>query len=295
MTLAADAGANLALLHPTFVRRLEALFAHPDAIGLRIVSAVRTEQRQRELWECYLAHTPGCNVAANPDRPIGDVRLFGEVIHAEGSWHMQQDGPGAHDYGYAVDVNWSRLGARARALIDATVPRRSARLAGAPAPWGLERTVEAPKWEPWHIQPIGDVQTPYDQPEDLTMADVAAILAKLDAIGGSVTKLGKAVALLRGDATVDGSVQQVVGAAVATLDDRLEAVENAQTELLTGCAAIVRRGDDRYVLLGTRRTKITHLDRDAQVEVKTHLGIERNSEQCSDEAWAVLVKLTDEV
>jgi hypothetical protein len=289
VSLPAAPGVNQALLHPTFVRRLEALFSHPDLGALRLVSAVRTEERQQQLYDCYRAHVPGCNVAADPDRPLGDRTLFGETIHAEGSWHMQQDGPGAHDYGYAVDVNYSQLGARARAVIEAEVPRASAYARGAPAPWGLVRTVEAPKWEPWHIQPIGDVTTPFDAPpvEELTMADVAAILAKLENIDSDL-------AGVRGRVDqVDDLVGARLDAAVATLDDRVEALTSSVTEALTGCAAIVRRSGRRWLILGNRRTDITGADRDTQVEVKAHLGIERNSAECSDEAWAILELLTD--
>jgi hypothetical protein len=190
-------------------------------------------------------------------------------------------------FGYAVDVNYSRLGARARAHIEANVPRRSAYDRGAAAPWGLYRTVESPKWEPWHIQPIGDIVTPYDEPEELTMADVAAILAKLDNIDGDI-------AAVRGKVdAVDNLVAAKITAAVGKLDDRLEAVEKAVVEAMSGGASVVRRGDVRWLLVGNRRHDMSALDIETQIELKNHFGIERDSEQASDEAWAVIESLCD--
>lgn len=288
MALATDGSADISLLHPIFVRRLEALFADPRlARRIYIVSAVRTRAAQTVLHECYEAHVPGCNVAADPDRPIGDRVLFGETIHAEGSWHMQQDGPVDHDYGYAVDINYKGLGASQRAVIEAEIPRASAYANGASAPWGLYRTVESPKWEPWHIQPIGNVTTPYDNPEELTMADVAAIMAKLE-------NIDRDVAAVRGKVEgVDEAVMTKLNPELAHLDDRLTAVEEAVIEAMNGGAGVVRRGDKRFLLLGNRRTEITALSRDQQVEIKNHVGIERDSAEVTDSVWAKIEALTD--
>ncbi len=89
---------QLDLLHPWFVKRLEAFFADPRISGkVKINSGCRSYATQAGYYKKYKAGTG--NLAANPDRRFGEKGLDGLGIW-RGSWHMQQlDG-----WCYAVDL-----------------------------------------------------------------------------------------------------------------------------------------------------------------------------------------------
>ena len=158
-------------LHPTFRARLDAL---ADAIPeLQVVSGVRSQAHQQRLYDLYRAGRG--NLAANPSRTIGPRTMFGESFVAKGSWHMVQ----ATGWGYAADLNYGALSHAARAKFDEVTPYTSQYVKGAPAPFGLYRTVEGRNPEPWHVQPA-PIVTQFDSPKDgFLMALTDAEQAKL--------------------------------------------------------------------------------------------------------------------
>ena len=200
-TLPTDGDANVNDLHPIFIRRLAAMFADPRARGLLYVrDGARTLQDQIDRWNAYQA---GGNLAANPWKVLGERVMFGLRLIIEGGWHQIQKGSGK---AYAADIGGYK--ALAPSVWNDLVPWHSDYLAGKPAPYGLTRTVQ-PKsspWEPWHVQPLGDVTTPYDNPPEehpfmaLTDAEQADLLARtirvdaeLDDVKASLRALTSAV------------------------------------------------------------------------------------------------------
>lgn len=271
--LPTDGSANQTDLHPEFRRRLEALFADPRMRGLLVlVSGARPRAEQVYLYNLYLSGRG--NLAANPNRVIG---TFGGVTFY-GSWHMVQPAvaPEPRGWAYAVDLNFSALPPDVQAILEAVA-----------AEYGLQRTVPSEKW---HYQPIGyrslplrpwplssDPPPPPD-PEELTVADISKIISRLDKI----------------DAELDTLRAGVLASAVNVQAANAEAVADLG-KMLTGSAALVRRGADRWFVAGGRRRNIAALSIDEQREIKSHFGIEKHSTEATDDVWAVIVALTDEV
>ena len=99
MSIPAKKGVDLSLLHPRFVKRLEAFFNDPRIKGrVRVTSGCRTYAKQKYFYDGYKARKAGFNLAANPDRRFGPKGLNGQGIW-RGSWHMEQE----DGYCYAVD------------------------------------------------------------------------------------------------------------------------------------------------------------------------------------------------
>ena len=85
---------DLSLLHPRFVKRLEAFFKDPQIVGrVKVSSACRTYAKQAYFYKKYKNGTG--NLAANPDRRFGPGGWW------RGSWHMTQD----DGFCYAVDFH----------------------------------------------------------------------------------------------------------------------------------------------------------------------------------------------
>ncbi len=146
----ARAGVNVELLHPILRRRLDALHADPRTRGrLSIYSGVRTYAHQKRLYDDWVAGRRK-DVAANPERVIGDRTFFGVSGIAQGSWHMAQ--PRLGGWGYAADLAGYDAGTEAIAR-----------------EYGLLRTVPS---EQWHYQPDYS-STPFDSPTDPTEVDMA--------------------------------------------------------------------------------------------------------------------------
>ena len=194
--IATDGDANIEDLHPIFLRRLAAMFADPRARGLLFVrDGARFLQQQIDRWNVYLAGGP---LAANPWKVLGERVMFGLRLIIEGGWHQIQKGSGK---AYAADIGGYK--ALSASVWNDLVPWHSDYLAGKPAPYGLTRTVQ-PKnspWEPWHVQPLGDVTTPYDSdPEEplmaLTDAEQADLLARTKRIDGELDAVLKNQAAL---------------------------------------------------------------------------------------------------
>ena len=99
MSIPAKKGVDLSLLHPRFVKRLEAFFNDPRIKGrVRVTRGCRTYAKQKYFYDGYKARKAGFNLAANPDRRFGPKGLNGQGIW-RGSWHMEQE----DGYCYAVD------------------------------------------------------------------------------------------------------------------------------------------------------------------------------------------------
>ena len=99
MSIPAKKGVDLSLLHPRFVKRLEAFFNDPRIKGrVRVTSGCRPYAKQKYFYDGYKARKAGFNLAANPDRRFGPKGLNGQGIW-RGSWHMEQE----DGYCYAVD------------------------------------------------------------------------------------------------------------------------------------------------------------------------------------------------
>ncbi|MBP95888.1 hypothetical protein CMK18_08035 [Candidatus Poribacteria bacterium] len=99
MSIPVKKGVDLSLLHPRFVKRLEAFFNDPRIKGrVRVTSGCRTYAKQKYYYDGYKARKAGFNLAANPDRRFGPKGLNGQGIW-RGSWHMEQE----DGYCYAVD------------------------------------------------------------------------------------------------------------------------------------------------------------------------------------------------
>ena len=99
MSIPAKKGVDLSLLHPRFVKRLEAFFNDPRIKGrVRVTSGCRTYAKQKYFYDGYKARKAGFNLAANPDRRFGPKGLNGQGIW-RGSWHMEQE----DGYCYAID------------------------------------------------------------------------------------------------------------------------------------------------------------------------------------------------
>ena len=134
-------------------------------------------------------------------------------------------------------------------------------------------------WDPGPIPAHLLAPTGAPEPEELTVADVAKIMAKLDALDAEVaaTRAGVLQAALNVTAEVDKAVAEAQGAI---------------TDLLNGAAALVRRGDRKVFIYGGRRHDVTSLTVPEQVELKGHFGVERDSAQVSDPVWAVIEAVT---
>ena len=99
MAIPAKRGVDLSLLHPRFVKRLEAFFDDPRIRGrVQVTSGCRSYAKQKYFYDGYKKRKAGFNLAANPDRRFGPKGLNGVGIW-RGSWHMEQD----DGYCYAVD------------------------------------------------------------------------------------------------------------------------------------------------------------------------------------------------
>lgn len=142
-------GANVALLHPIFVRRLAAMFADERAHGrLIVVSGARTYQEQLALYQAYLNGTG--NLASNPDAQWQVTNYFGETFVRYGSNHQVQ----STGWAYAADLGGYQQIAP-----------------GMDREYGLIRPIPG---EPWHVQPLRGAVTPYDydtDPSEDEMAD----------------------------------------------------------------------------------------------------------------------------
>lgn len=118
---------DLSLIHPRFMKRLEALFSDSRvAGGIEVTSGCRSYAEQKRLYDKYRAGRG--NLAANPDwkRPDGYFR---------GSFHMEQpDG-----YSYAVDLGIVGRGGPSKPDVTRVA-----------ADYGIKPTV---KGEWWHFQP----------------------------------------------------------------------------------------------------------------------------------------------
>jgi len=185
-------GVNADLLHPIFRRRLDALAADPRTGGrLSIYSGVRTYAHQKQLYDDYVAGRRD-DVAANPDRVLGERTYFGLTGIVFGSMHMAQERLGG--WGYAADLAGYDAGTEAIAR-----------------EYGLIRTVPS---EMWHYQP-SPAPTPYDHDEEhplmaLTDAEQADLLDR--------TK------------RIDGELDQVL-AALRTITDRVERLQERVTKM----------------------------------------------------------------
>ena len=134
MSIPAKKGVDLSLLHPRFVKRLEAFFNDPRIKGrVRVTSGCRTYAKQKYFYDGYKARKAGFNLAANPDRRFGPKGLNGQGIW-RGSWHMEQE----DGYCYAVDFGLCGSGIKTWEVqnIDKS--------------YGIHPTV-ASEW--WHHQP----------------------------------------------------------------------------------------------------------------------------------------------
>lgn len=101
---------------PLFAARLRA-FMRDDRIIDRVwvVSGSRPKETggepptsQRRLFTGFVNRVPGFNLAANPDRVIASCRWATPTFVANGSWHMQQKGPGLGGSG-AADLGWAGI------------------------------------------------------------------------------------------------------------------------------------------------------------------------------------------
>ena len=161
-------GVDLSLLHPVYMRRLEAM---REWVGEgSVVSGVRTYEDQQRLYAKYKAGTG--NTAANPDRVIGERTMFGETFTARGSWHMQQE----TGWGYATDWSYSGMTPAAQVLFAQACPWNvPGWRTQAPSRFGLCRdvgpTARNPDGEPWHVKPDPRVPTTSYDEDDMTDDD----------------------------------------------------------------------------------------------------------------------------
>ena len=81
MSIPVKKGVDLSLLHPRFVKRLEAFFNDPRIKGrVRVTSGCRTYAKQKYFYDGYKARKAGFNLDANPDRRFGPKGLNGQGI-----------------------------------------------------------------------------------------------------------------------------------------------------------------------------------------------------------------------
>ena len=119
---------DLSLLHPRFVKRLEAFFRDPQIIGrVMVSSACRSYATQKKYYDKYKAGRG--NLAANPDRRFGTGGWW------RGSWHMSQD----DGFCYAVDLHMV-----SNKIAKWEVNNIATR-------YGVVPTIKAREW--WHHQP----------------------------------------------------------------------------------------------------------------------------------------------
>jgi hypothetical protein len=127
-------------IDPVLEYRLHLLFADPRMYGFKVVSGVRTYNKQLSLysgWRKRLAKVPGYehyNLAANPDNTFAHQE---DGTFWQGSYHMVQPVTG---YGHAVDLR------RPKGM---TVEEADNLVKKVATPLGLLQTVRS-EW--WHIQ-----------------------------------------------------------------------------------------------------------------------------------------------
>lgn len=120
-------------LHPVFRRRVEALLADPEAVaaGVHVVSAFRSVERQRELFDAAVRKYGSPAAARRWVAPPG------------GSNH----GPRVSGYGIAVD-----FGIRGVQAVSGQWPRdKEALMRRLGSRYRLRSPME---WEDWHYEPI---------------------------------------------------------------------------------------------------------------------------------------------
>ena len=158
---------DLSLLHPRFIKRLEAFFADPRVIGnVSVVSGCRSYAQQKYFYDKYKSGRG--NLAANPDR------RFGKGGWWRGSWHMAQD----DSFCYAVDF---RLIGKGLSTWECNNVAKE---------YGIHPTVKS-EW--WHHQPRNsngwfdwDPEAKADKVEP--KLDWAGILAYIKALGDEVAR-----------------------------------------------------------------------------------------------------------
>ena len=124
---------QLDLLHPRFVKRLEAFFSDTRIRNrVRVSSGCRSFAKQTYFYDLYKAGKG--NLAANPNRRFGAVGFDGKGIW-RGSWHMEQlDG-----FCYAVDLH----------QVSKTLSKPDINTIA--SSYGIVPTIKAREW--WHHQP----------------------------------------------------------------------------------------------------------------------------------------------
>lgn len=126
-------------LHPTLMRpRVEALLADPDArsLGLHVVSAFRSVERQRVLWDAAV-------------RKYGSERAAAKWVARPG---RSNHGPKVDGYGIAVDLGLPDVAA----LDGQWPPDVEAKVNAVAARHGLFSPMQ---WEDWHFESIPNWST----------------------------------------------------------------------------------------------------------------------------------------
>jgi len=145
---------------------------------------------------------------------------------------------------------------------------------------GHQHVPDNSHWDPGpvpaHLLKPATAPAPPD-PKELTVADIAAITARLDKIDASVAQLAA------------GTLQSAVNVATSVAEDTDEL-----RLLLNGAGALVQHGGSKWFLYAGQRINVTHLAVPQQRELKRHFGIERHSAEVSDDVWAVLEAVTVE-
>jgi hypothetical protein len=141
-------GVDVEGLHPILKRRLAAFFADPRNKGMYVYSGVRTYAHQKRLYDEYKAGIRK-DLAANPDRVLGERTYFGVTGLMFGSKHMPQ--PRFGGWSYAADLAGYDAGTEAIAR-----------------EYGLIRTIPS---EMWHYEPDPRVVTRYDEITEVEMAE----------------------------------------------------------------------------------------------------------------------------
>ncbi len=128
---------HLDLLHPRFVKRLEAFFSDTRIKNrVRVSSACRSLAQQQHFFNLYRSGKG--NLAADPRRRFGPKGLDGQGIW-RGSWHMEQ----ADGFCYAVDL----------AQVSKSLSKPDINTIA--TSYGVVPTIKAREW--WHHQPRAGV------------------------------------------------------------------------------------------------------------------------------------------
>jgi hypothetical protein len=156
-------------LHPTLMRpRVEALLADQRAktLGISVVSAYRSNEHQRELWNAQLAK----------QRTLHPTWTVAQIEHEAGKWvappSRSNHGPRVDGCGTAVD-----LAVRGHAALQGQWPADVERQVNELAErYGLFSPME---WEDWHFEPIPNWAPP-TPPPPITEEQLLMAIAKDD-------------------------------------------------------------------------------------------------------------------